>query len=311
MDKTNDNKSDTNNLKKEIFKNNRFSEAELNKYIKTITKDDNINEDMISILSEENCNEYNLDLIKLSEKKLEAKHNYDSLNGLLFSMILFVGSFLLDLFSENSSSLSKLKILMVAEILLIIILSINFINSYRKLEEKRAEAYFWLESEMEKRIRELKKKNKKDKNKDKNKNKNKNKKKDKKKDKKKSKKHWQSVDKICYFDRIKKRSLIMSKSANLNIRMKPEVKDGAENILKKLGIPPSSAIDMFYRQIIMNKGLPFEVKLTNESLVDISEISTEELNNLLDEGFESIEKGQYESIDDAFKSIYDEIENYS
>lgn len=100
----------------------------------------------------------------------------------------------------------------------------------------------------------------------------------------------------------------MSKSANLNIRIRPEVKDGAENILKKLGIPPSSAIDMFYRQIIMNKGLPFEVKIPSKSLIDISEISTEELNSLLDEGFESIEKGQYQNVDDAFKSIYDEIE---
>ena len=100
----------------------------------------------------------------------------------------------------------------------------------------------------------------------------------------------------------------MSMSANLNIRIRPEVKDGAENILKKLGIPPSSAIDMFYRQIIMNKGLPFEVKIPSKSLIDISEISTEELNSLLDEGFESIEKGQYQNVDDAFKSIYDEIE---
>lgn len=80
------------------------------------------------------------------------------MNGILISMILFIGSFVMDLFLENSSSLSKFIILMVAEILLFIILSINFKNFYKKPEEKRAEAYFWLESEMEKRIRELKKK---------------------------------------------------------------------------------------------------------------------------------------------------------
>lgn len=142
------------NFKGIIFQDKKFSEAGLNKYIKTITKDNNIREDMISILSDENCNEYNLNLIKLSEKKLEAKHKYDALNGILISMVLFIGGFVMDLFLENSSSLSKFIILMGAEILLIGIIFINFINSYKKLEEKRAEAYFWLESEMEKRIGE-------------------------------------------------------------------------------------------------------------------------------------------------------------
>lgn len=99
----------------------------------------------------------------------------------------------------------------------------------------------------------------------------------------------------------------MSKSANLNIRMKPEIKNGAEVILKKLGITPSNAIDMFYRQIILNNGLPFDVRIPNSKLIDISEISNEELNDLLDEGFENIKKGEYQNVDDALKSIYDEI----
>lgn len=99
----------------------------------------------------------------------------------------------------------------------------------------------------------------------------------------------------------------MSKSANLNIRLNPEIKNGAELILKKLGITPSNAIDMFYRQIILNNGLPFDVRIPNSKLIDISEISNEELNGLLDEGFENIEKGEYQNVDDAFKSIYDEI----
>lgn len=149
------------NFKTLIFQDNKFSEAGLNEYLKNIKKDNNIREDIISILSDKNCNEYNLKLIKLSEKKSEAKHKYDGLNGILISMILFIGSLVMDLFLENSSSLSRFIILMIAEILLFIILSINLKNFYKKPEEKRAEAYFWLESEMEKRIKELKKKDKK------------------------------------------------------------------------------------------------------------------------------------------------------
>ena len=51
-----------------------------------------------------------------------------------------------------------------------------------------------------------------------------------------------------------------TKSANLYVRIEPEVKEKAESILSALGIPASSAINMFYKQIILQRGLPFEVK---------------------------------------------------
>lgn len=41
------------------------------------------------------------------------------------------------------------------------------------------------------------------------------------------------------------------KSANLYARIEPDVKEQAESILSILGIPASSAINMFYKQIIL------------------------------------------------------------
>lgn len=52
-----------------------------------------------------------------------------------------------------------------------------------------------------------------------------------------------------------------AKSANLYARIEPDVKEQAEGILATLGIPASNAINMFYKQIILNRGLPFEVKI--------------------------------------------------
>ena len=52
-----------------------------------------------------------------------------------------------------------------------------------------------------------------------------------------------------------------TKSANLYARIEPDVKEKAESILSTLGIPASSAINMFYKQIILQRGLPFEVKI--------------------------------------------------
>ena len=52
-----------------------------------------------------------------------------------------------------------------------------------------------------------------------------------------------------------------TKSANLYARIEPDVKEKAESILSTLGISASSAINMFYKQIILQRGLPFEVKI--------------------------------------------------
>ena len=49
----------------------------------------------------------------------------------------------------------------------------------------------------------------------------------------------------------------MAKSANLYARIEPEIKEQAEKILSTLGIPASNAINMFYKQIILHRGLPF------------------------------------------------------
>ena len=46
-----------------------------------------------------------------------------------------------------------------------------------------------------------------------------------------------------------------AKSANLYARIEPEVKEKAESILSALGIPASSAINMFYKQIILQLSL--------------------------------------------------------
>lgn len=42
-------------------------------------------------------------------------------------------------------------------------------------------------------------------------------------------------------------------------------------------------------------------------LLDISKISTNELNYLLDEGFKSIEDGRYKTVDETFREIYQDI----
>lgn len=53
----------------------------------------------------------------------------------------------------------------------------------------------------------------------------------------------------------------MPNTTTLNLRVNPIVKRQAEEILSELGIPMSTAINMFLRQINMTGGIPFSVEL--------------------------------------------------
>ena len=56
----------------------------------------------------------------------------------------------------------------------------------------------------------------------------------------------------------------MPKTATLTIRLDPKLKSEAEQVLKELGLTPSQAITLFFKQVIYQRGLPFEIKLPDE-----------------------------------------------
>jgi DNA-damage-inducible protein J len=94
-----------------------------------------------------------------------------------------------------------------------------------------------------------------------------------------------------------------AKSANLYARIEPDVKQQAENILSALGIPASNAINMFYKQIILHKGLPFSVTLPAAKPVAIGELSQEELNEELEKGYADVCAGRTEPAEKVFADI--------
>lgn len=94
-----------------------------------------------------------------------------------------------------------------------------------------------------------------------------------------------------------------SKSANIYARIEPEVKEQAESILSTLGIPASNAITMFYKQIILQKGLPFEVKIPSTSIIDMSALSEESMNVELEKGYADMKAGRTKSAKKVFSDI--------
>lgn len=86
----------------------------------------------------------------------------------------------------------------------------------------------------------------------------------------------------------------MNKTAIVHARVEPQTKKKAEEVLRELGMTPTEAIRLFYRQICLRGGLPFRVliptDLTKETLDKSSRDQDVESFDSLDEMFESWEK---------------------
>lgn len=77
----------------------------------------------------------------------------------------------------------------------------------------------------------------------------------------------------------------------------------AEGILSTLGIPASNAINMFYKQIILQRGLPFEVKMPSARPIDMSALSEEQVNAELEKGYADMKAARTKSAQKAFADI--------
>ena len=66
--------------------------------------------------------------------------------------------------------------------------------------------------------------------------------------------------------------------ANVNVRINNDVKANAENVFKRLGITPTTAITLFYNQVIRTNSIPFELKVDVPN--DITKKAISELDDM-------------------------------
>ncbi len=89
----------------------------------------------------------------------------------------------------------------------------------------------------------------------------------------------------------------MAKTETLHVRVEPSVKERAEKTLNDLGLSITEAINVFLNQVILNDGIPFEIKKPryNRETIKVLE-DTKKGKNLsetfdtVDEMFEELEK---------------------
>ena len=93
----------------------------------------------------------------------------------------------------------------------------------------------------------------------------------------------------------------MEKTATLNLRVNPIVKQRAEEVLSRLGIPMSTAIDMYLNQISLTGGIPFTVALPKASQsINTDMMSVEEIHTELQKGYDDIDAGRVQDASSAF-----------
>ena len=94
----------------------------------------------------------------------------------------------------------------------------------------------------------------------------------------------------------------MEKTTTLNLRVNLDVKRRAEEVLSQIGIPMSTAIDIYLRQIAMNGGIPFAVKLPEVPMPVNSDLMTiDDIHAMLKEGYSDIEKGKVQEASAAIQ----------
>ena len=91
----------------------------------------------------------------------------------------------------------------------------------------------------------------------------------------------------------------MANTSAVYARIDTGLKENAEEILSKLGISPTSAIQMLYSQIVLQRGMPFELRLPVTTPNAIGSMSRAELDHELNKGMESLCGGNGISADEV------------
>ena len=96
----------------------------------------------------------------------------------------------------------------------------------------------------------------------------------------------------------------MAEAATLNLKISPEVKDSAEIVLSRLGVPMETAVDIFLKQIALTGGIPFTITLPKAPAgVNADIMSSSQIADMLDEGLSDIDNGKVRQAGEAFSQF--------
>lgn len=90
-----------------------------------------------------------------------------------------------------------------------------------------------------------------------------------------------------------------TKTANVLARVEPDIKEKADVIMAKLGIPASVVINMLYKQIVMTKSIPFSLSLPAAEVAR-DDMDTETFNTIMQTGLDEAKAGHSRPASEVF-----------
>ena len=93
-----------------------------------------------------------------------------------------------------------------------------------------------------------------------------------------------------------------AKTANVTARIQPNIKEQAEAILVRLGIPVSVFIDKTYRQVIMRDGIPFSLDIPDK-LITRDTLTKTEFDTMMQNGLSQAKRDDSVSVEEAFSQL--------
>lgn len=88
----------------------------------------------------------------------------------------------------------------------------------------------------------------------------------------------------------------MAKTDTLHVRIEPSVKEKAEETLSELGLSISDAINVFLRQVIINDGIPFEIRKANYNRITLKAMDDAKKQKNVSETFDNVDE-MFEELD--------------
>lgn len=96
----------------------------------------------------------------------------------------------------------------------------------------------------------------------------------------------------------------MEKTMTMNLRVNPVVKQEAESVLKQLGVPMATAVDMFLRQIALTGSIPFNIALPKApAKINADSMSAAQIREELNAGYDEMLAGNVENASAAFAAF--------
>ena len=96
--------------------------------------------------------------------------------------------------------------------------------------------------------------------------------------------------------------IVANKTANVLARVEPDIKEKAESIMAKLGVPASVVINMLYKQIVMTKSIPFSLSIPTAAMA-LDEMDVDTFDTIMQKGLDEAKEDSSRPANEVFSEL--------